>query len=73
MFYEDEYRAYLVRLRELAAEQDARFADLADAVPAGQWGYWIDGPDPIHFDEQGHQTMARRLSEAFGADLLAAP
>jgi hypothetical protein len=73
MFYEDEYRAYLARLRGLAAEEDARFADLAEAVPADQWGYWIDGPDPIHFDEQGHRTIARRLADAFGADLLAGP
>ena len=71
MFYQDEYRLYLDRLRTLADEHGARFADLGDAVPADQWGYFIDGPDPIHFDEQGHRTVADRLDAAFGADLAA--
>ena len=73
MFYEEEYAAYLARLRDLAAAEGARFADLADAVPADQWGYWIDGPDPIHFDERGHRTLAGRLTEAFAADLAEGP
>jgi hypothetical protein len=66
MFYEDEYLAYVDRLRSLAAAESAAFADLAAAVPRGMWGYWIDGPDPIHFSEGGHVLVAARLDEAFG-------
>jgi lysophospholipase L1-like esterase len=69
MFYEDEYRAYVERLRALAAAESAVFADLATAVPRDLWGYWIDGPDPIHVSEGGHGVIATRLDEAFGPRL----
>ncbi len=67
MFYQEEYDAYLERLRRLAEAESASFANLPDIVPRDEWGYWVDGPDPIHFDEKGHQTLAARLDEAFGA------
>jgi lysophospholipase L1-like esterase len=66
MFFESEYRAYLARLQALAESEGAQFADLANAVAAGDWGYWIDGPDPIHVGERGHRTIAARLDAAFG-------
>ena len=69
MFYEEEYASYVKRLRRLAAAEATAFADLSDAVPGAQWGYWIDGPDPIHFDEEGHRTLAARLDDAFGAHM----
>jgi hypothetical protein len=69
MFYQDEYDAYLERIRRLAEAESAGFADLAAIVPSEEWGYWVDGPDPIHFDERGHRTLAARLDEAFGAAL----
>ncbi len=67
MFYQEEYDSYLERLRRLAEAESASFANLPDIVPRDEWGYWVDGPDPIHFDEKGHQTLAARLDEAFGA------
>jgi hypothetical protein len=69
MFFQEEYDAYLVRLRALAEAESTGFADFADVVPSDEWGYWVDGPDPIHFDEQGHKTLAGRLDETFGVSL----
>jgi len=69
MFYEEEYRTYLDRLRALAKDESSYFADFSDAVPRDDWGYWIDGPDPIHFDERGHHTMAGRIDAAFGSQM----
>jgi hypothetical protein len=70
MFFEEEYGGYVARLAQLCREKGVPFADLATAVPAERWGYWIDGPDPIHFDEQAHRIMHDRLVEAFGPLLL---
>ncbi len=69
MFFDGEYRDYLSKLRLLATTRCQAFADLSDAVPAEQWGYWIDGPDPIHVDEAGHRTIAARLFDAFAPRL----
>lgn len=69
MFYEDEYERYLEALRAIAAAEGAEFADLSSAVPSEYWGYWVDGPDPIHFDERGHGVLAERLDEVFGPGL----
>jgi hypothetical protein len=71
MFYESEYQEYLTRLRALAHREKVSFVDLAGAVPADQWGYWIDGPDPIHIAETGHRTLATALVDSFGEELLA--
>ena len=70
MFYPEEYQGYLTRLRALCEKHGVPFADLPDAVPAERWGYWIDGPDPIHFDAQAHHIVAGLLDGAFGADIL---
>ena len=67
MFFQEEYDAYLTRLGALAEAESAGFVDLESLVPSDEWGYWVDGPDPIHFDEQGHKTLADRLDAAFGA------
>jgi hypothetical protein len=67
MFFKDEYDAYLERLRSLAEAESASFANFPDVVPSDEWGYWVNGPDPIHFSEQGHRTLAGHLDEAFGA------
>lgn len=70
MFYADEYQDYLHRLTDLVAQiPGAMFADLADAVPEQDWGYWLDGPDPIHFGENGHRIVGARLDRAFGPAL----
>lgn len=69
LFYDDEYREYLDRLRRLARSESATFADLADALPPERWGYWIDAPDAVHFDEAGHQILAERFEEALGPAL----
>jgi hypothetical protein len=71
MFFQEEYDAYLTRLGALAEAESAGFVDLAGLVPSDEWGYWVDGPDPIHFDEQGHKTLADRLDAAFGAAITA--
>ncbi len=70
MFYPDEYAAYLARLERLAAGHGASFADFGHAVPAEHWGYWIDGPDPIHFDDEGHAIIHHLLTERFAPLLL---
>jgi hypothetical protein len=70
MFFEEEYAEYLHRLEALASNRGARLADLGDAVETAHWGYWIDGPDPIHFDEAGHAQLASRLADSFGSVLL---
>jgi hypothetical protein len=70
MFYEEEYAAHVARLAKLCADHAIPFADLATAVPAERWGYWIDGPDPIHFDEEAHRIMHGHLVEAFADSLL---
>jgi hypothetical protein len=70
MFYESEYDAYLQNLAALARTDADGFVDLAHAVAAKDWGFWIDGPDPIHFNEQGHLAMADQLYAAFGPALL---
>ena len=67
MFFQEEYDAYMTRLAALAESESTGFVDLANLVPSDEWGYWVDGPDPIHFDEQGHKTLADRLDAAFGA------
>lgn len=66
MFFPDEYAMYLARLNDLSKRCSVGFADLRDAVSRDEWGYWIDGPDPIHFDEHGHEALAKRLFEVFG-------
>jgi hypothetical protein len=71
MFYEDEYAGFVARLVEISSAKDVPFVDLAAAVPAERWGYWIDGPDPIHFDEQAHYLMRDHLVAAFAGPLLA--
>jgi hypothetical protein len=67
MFFKDEYEAYLARLTGLVESVGGHFADLGAAVEQEHWGYWIDGPDPIHFDERGHQELAVQFTAAFGA------
>jgi len=62
MFYPEEYEGYVNRLSALCGREKVPFADLFDAVPAELWGYWIDGPDPIHFSEQGHRVVHARLA-----------
>ena len=69
MFYADEYERYLASLRETAARTGAAFFDLGDAVSSENWGYWIDGPDPIHFNRQGHVELAAHLYGAFASAL----
>lgn len=69
MFYADEYSAYLERLRALTAAHGATFDDLGRAVPAEHWGYLIDGPDPIHFDEVGHAIVHEKLLGPLRASL----
>lgn len=61
MFFAEEYADYLERLAALAAKHGATFEDLGHAVPADHWGYLIDGPDPIHFDEIGHTMVHDKL------------
>jgi len=70
MFYEDEYRATVDAVRAAALDASGEFLDLGGAVPEGEWGYWMGGPDPIHFAEQGHFTVARRLDEAWGTSFV---
>lgn len=67
MFFQEEYDAYMTRLAALAESESTGFVDLANLAPSDEWGYWVDGPDPIHFDEQGHKTLADRLDAGFGA------
>ena len=62
MFYEDEYDRYLKRLAEEVTGAGAHFVDLRNVVESPNWGYWIDGPDPIHFDERGHEQLAENLT-----------
>jgi hypothetical protein len=71
LYFSEEYADYLTRLQRLVKEHGARFIDLANAIPAEQWGYWVDRPDPVHVDEQGHVTLARLLDEAWGPLLTA--
>ncbi len=70
MFYADEYRSYLDRTMALCAAHGATFADFGHAVPAEHWGFWIDGPDPIHFDDEGHAIIHRLLTEEFAPLVL---
>lgn len=70
MFFPAEYRGFLKRLRQLCATHAVPFADLADAVPREHWGYWIDGPDPIHFDAQAHRLVAEVLQRKLGPALI---
>ena len=69
MFYEEEYEAYLSHIRALADSDGVFFADLGAAVSKEKWGYWVDGPDPIHFDRSGHVQLAESLAAAFLAAL----
>ncbi len=69
MFYAEEYQGYLAQLRALTAAECQGFADLSDAVPAEDWGFWIDAPDPIHFNARGHEILAQRLYDAFGRQM----
>jgi len=72
MFYAEEHRAYLDAIAAACVAPRCRFANLEHAVPADEWGYWIDGPDPIHISEAGHRTLASALYQAFGPHLLEA-
>jgi hypothetical protein len=72
LYYDDEYKAYLARLEALASAHHALYLDLATAVPASEWGRWLDLPDPMHVDERGHQTIARALDAAWGPLLTSA-
>lgn len=73
MFFPDEYAGFVERLRALCNERGVAFADLATAVPAERWGYWIDGPDPIHFDAQAHEIAAGIIDRELGEWLARAP
>lgn len=70
MFYDDEYRAYVRGLQELAMREGCLFADFGGVVPPEHWGQLLDGPDPIHFDQVAHRQMADRLDAAFGPKLV---
>ncbi len=61
MFFVEEYQAYVEQLRALALKHGAAFEELGKAVPDAHWGYLIDGPDPIHFDETGHTIVHDKL------------
>jgi hypothetical protein len=50
-----EYQEIISRL---VTETAAGFFDFEDSIPGQMWGVWIDGPDPIHFGEAGHQRLA---------------
>jgi lysophospholipase L1-like esterase len=73
MFFPEEYAAYVQRLRALCAGEGIPFADLATAVPENLWGYWIDGPDPIHFNAEGHRVIHARLEAELLPDLAERP
>lgn len=70
MFFQDEYAAYLERLRATTEKHGAHFTDLASAVNEQHWGYWVDAPDPIHFNEHGHVELSRALWAFFGWVLM---
>ena len=70
MFYPEEYAAYLKRLRALCSAENLVFTDLAETVPRELWGYWIDGPDPIHFNQEGHRIVNASLEREFLPSLV---
>jgi hypothetical protein len=73
LFYDDEYRSYLERLHSFATREGCSYADFSTAVPEDEWGFFIDGADPIHFDEHAHQRMGALLEAKFGPQLVETP
>ena len=47
--------------RKIAERYALTLVDLESVVPARDWGFWADGPDPIHFGVRGHQVMAEAV------------
>jgi hypothetical protein len=45
----------------LARQYAWRFANLEESIPENMWGFWIDGPDPIHFGRAAHERMAQLI------------
>ena len=46
---------------QLARQYAWRFVSLEDSIPESMWGFWADGPDPIHFGRAAHERMAQLL------------
>jgi len=58
----DAYEAFLAGMRRWCAAEGVQLADLADLVPADQYGYTSDGrSDVFHFRETGHRLLAEAI------------
>jgi hypothetical protein len=60
---------YLAIVDAFRAKHHAGMVDFENAIPADEWGYWADGPDPIHLGIRGHA----RLAQLFEASKIIEP
>ena len=65
----DEYADFKRWLAEFAAARGVPFANLEDAVPAGDWGETEDGPDFKHFKGAGHRLTVEAILAQLGPAL----
>jgi hypothetical protein len=66
----EEYEAFKVYARQFAQDRGLPFANLEKVVPAGEWGFFMGGPDFKHFKEVGHERTANAVMAAFMPWLL---
>lgn len=58
-----EYEKWKVEMIEIAKNYDARLLNLEQLVPGNLWGSYIeDNVDFMHFQGQGHELLAKKLS-----------
>ena len=58
-----DHSLYENTIRSIASLHGLPLYDFESAIPASDWGVWIDGPDPIHFGRRGHDLMAKIMIE----------
>lgn len=61
---EEDRRTYREFAAQIAQQPGVTLYDLEDAVPAEQWGKWMNGPDPLHLSRAGHRNVAARIVSA---------
>lgn len=65
----EQYAAFKSWLAGFSRHSGVPCLDLENAVPQGEWGQFMGGPDFKHFKGIGHRRVADALWAAFGEEL----
>ncbi len=66
---EADRHSYTAFVSSLASKYNLPLYDFEHAIPAVEWGRYLNGPDPLHMGRQAHLRMAQLMAAELHADL----